>query len=160
MDMAQHDLPPNSPIQETIRVANAYISELCVRSEGVEISRNGRQFFTSHGQHLRESGKRLLTCLMIAHLATMAPDPRRHQPPLFTAPTAHCYVENRGGTEPRFSRTPKQLRILPFETIADAIKSTRHLQHDIILDKPFRETLTKFFRELINRPQNKLTDYK
>ncbi|KAG8261159.1 hypothetical protein J6590_080204 [Homalodisca vitripennis] len=81
----RHDLPPDSPIQETIRVANAYISELCVRSEGVEmldISRIGRQLFTSHGQHLRESGKRLLTCLMIAHLATMAPDPRRHKPPL------------------------------------------------------------------------------
>ncbi|KAG8243926.1 hypothetical protein J6590_035544 [Homalodisca vitripennis] len=87
----KHDMPPppDSNIQETIRVANAYISELCVRSEGVEmldISRIGRQFFTSHGQHLRESGKRLLTGLMTAHLATMAQDPRRHSAPELAPP--------------------------------------------------------------------------
>ncbi|KAG8277742.1 hypothetical protein J6590_036522 [Homalodisca vitripennis] len=52
----RYDLPPDSPIQKNIRIANAYISELCVRREGVEmvdISRIGRQFFTAQGQHLR-----------------------------------------------------------------------------------------------------------
>ncbi|KAG8301597.1 hypothetical protein J6590_049750 [Homalodisca vitripennis] len=125
----RHDLPPDSPIQETIRVANAYISELCVRSEGL---------FTSHGQHLRESGKRLLTCLMIAHLATMAPDPRHHQPPLVAAPshslpTAMSRTE--GGPDPDLQETPKQPRVLLFESFADAVKSTGHQQHGNILEK-------------------------
>ncbi|KAG8329100.1 hypothetical protein J6590_094801 [Homalodisca vitripennis] len=127
--------------KETIRVANAYISELCVRSEGVEmldISRIGRQLFTSHGQHLRESGKQLLTCLMIVHLATMAPDPRRHQPPLVAAPshslpTAMSRTE--GGPDPDLQETPKQPRMLLFESFADAVKSTGHQQHGNILDK-------------------------
>ncbi|KAG8324491.1 hypothetical protein J6590_091144 [Homalodisca vitripennis] len=105
----RHDLPPDSPIQETIRVANAYISELCVRSEGVEmldISRIGRQLFTSYGQHLRESGKRLLTCLMIAHLATMAPDPRRHQPPLDRNPIFRRSQSSQGCCFLNHSLTP------------------------------------------------------
>ncbi|KAG8310298.1 hypothetical protein J6590_067067 [Homalodisca vitripennis] len=122
------------------RVANAYISELCVRSEGVEmldISRIGRQFFTSHGQHIRESGKRLLTCLMIAHLATMAPDLRRHKPPLVAAPshslpTAMSRTE--GGPDPDLQETPKQPRMLLCESFADAVKSTGHQQHGNILD--------------------------
>ncbi|KAG8285421.1 hypothetical protein J6590_088550 [Homalodisca vitripennis] len=61
--------PHTSPIQETITIANAYISEPCVRSE---------RFFKLHGQHLRESEKRLVTGLMAAHLASMESDPRRH----------------------------------------------------------------------------------
>ncbi|KAG8330721.1 hypothetical protein J6590_056547 [Homalodisca vitripennis] len=70
----RYDLPPDSPIQKNIRLAYAYISELCVRREGVEmvdISRIGRQFFTAHGQHLRASGNRLLAGLMAEHLASM-----------------------------------------------------------------------------------------
>ncbi|KAG8252123.1 hypothetical protein J6590_066359 [Homalodisca vitripennis] len=83
----RYDLPPDSPIQKNIRLANAYISELCVRREGVEmvdISRIGRQFFTAHGQHLRASGKRLLAGLMAEHLASMTSKPHCPRP---TAPS-------------------------------------------------------------------------
>ncbi|KAG8281274.1 hypothetical protein J6590_062191 [Homalodisca vitripennis] len=83
----RYDLPPDSPIQKNIRLANAYISELCVRREGVEmvdISRIGRRFFTAHGQHLRASGKRLLAGLMAEHLASMTSRPHCPRP---TAPS-------------------------------------------------------------------------
>ncbi|KAG8325080.1 hypothetical protein J6590_076933 [Homalodisca vitripennis] len=116
----RHDLLPDSHIQETIRVANAYICELCVRSEGEEmlgISRIGQQFFTSHGQHLRESGQRLLTSLMTAHLATMASDTWRQYPPVVAAPshplpTAKSRTE--GGTNADLQEIPKQPRMSPF----------------------------------------------
>ncbi|KAG8332768.1 hypothetical protein J6590_015596 [Homalodisca vitripennis] len=83
----RYDLPPDSPIRKNIRLANAYISELCVRREGVEmvdISRIGPQFFTAHGQHLRASGKRLLAGLMAEHLASMTSKPHCPRP---TAPS-------------------------------------------------------------------------
>ncbi|KAG8320072.1 hypothetical protein J6590_077204 [Homalodisca vitripennis] len=69
--------------KKNIRIANAYISELCVRREGVEmvdISRIGRRFFTAHGQHLCAGGKRLLAGLMAEHLASMTSKPHCPRP--------------------------------------------------------------------------------
>ncbi|KAG8311366.1 hypothetical protein J6590_044514 [Homalodisca vitripennis] len=136
----RQDLLPNNPLQETIRVANANMSKLCVQSERVEIldiSRIGQQLFTYHGQHLRESGKRLLKGLMAAHLAYMASDPHRHNTTLVTAPRhllPTVLSRTEGEPNPDLYEMPKQLRMLLFETFDDSIKSTGH-QHHIILDK-------------------------
>lgn len=68
----RYDLPPNSHIHQTVNRVNAYMTELCGRYENVElvdIGGIGRQHHTSHGLHLRNSGKRLLTGLIAERLA-------------------------------------------------------------------------------------------
>ncbi|KAG8242318.1 hypothetical protein J6590_068265 [Homalodisca vitripennis] len=82
----RYDLPPDSPIHESIALANSYVSELCERYEGVammDISVLGREHFTPHGLHLTTTGKSLLAGLIVKELTGL---PRRHF--RTTAPTA------------------------------------------------------------------------
>lgn len=69
----RHDLPPNSPVHESVALVNNYISELCSRHEGVELlnlSDINRHHFTAHGLHLKASGKRLLAYLITRKLGS------------------------------------------------------------------------------------------
>ncbi|KAG8287021.1 hypothetical protein J6590_046996 [Homalodisca vitripennis] len=82
----RYDLPPDSPIHESIALANSYVSELCERYEGVAmmyISVLGREHFTPHGLHLTTTGKSLLAGLIVRELTSL---PRRRFGT--TAPTA------------------------------------------------------------------------
>lgn len=126
--LPRHDLAPGSPVHNIIRLANAYISELCVRSEGVElleIGGIGREHFTAHGQHLREKGKRLLTSLMTAKLASMTPMPHHRlatpADPVDLSDSRPSSPDSSSVTTPS-QETPKQPRTLPFENYAEAVK--------------------------------------
>ncbi|KAG8286063.1 hypothetical protein J6590_068538 [Homalodisca vitripennis] len=82
----RYDLPPDSPIHESIALANSYVSELCERYEGVammDISVLGREHFTPHGLHLTTTGKSLLAGVIVKELTSL---PRRRFGT--TAPTA------------------------------------------------------------------------
>ncbi|KAG8276382.1 hypothetical protein J6590_066743 [Homalodisca vitripennis] len=82
----RYDLPPDSPIHESIALANSYVSELCERYEGVammDISVLGREHFTPHGLHLTTTGKSLLAGVIVRELTSL---PRRRFGT--TAPTA------------------------------------------------------------------------
>lgn len=88
----RYDLPANSPIHRTIERVNHHLRELCRRYEGVnmlDISGINRRLYTSHGLHLRASGKRVLARLIVEKLALMKqrPPPTR-QPPQHTACSA------------------------------------------------------------------------
>lgn len=72
----RYDLAPSSPIQRTVSLVNNFIFKLCHRMQGVkvvDISRITRRHYTSHGLHLRNSGKRLLANLIVENIKQLKP---------------------------------------------------------------------------------------
>ncbi|KAG8300966.1 hypothetical protein J6590_063880 [Homalodisca vitripennis] len=99
----RYDLPPDSPIQKNIRIANERLHQRALCPEGGSgdgrYRHIGRQSITAHGQHLRAIGKRLLAGLMAEHLASMTSKPHCPRP---TAPS------NTGGApDPSRRGTPE-----------------------------------------------------
>lgn len=84
----RHDLPPDTNIRRVTSLVNNYMEELCIRHEGAEIldiSTITRHHFTRQGLHLQDSGKELLSELLVQKLAGMKPTavncpPRSSQP--------------------------------------------------------------------------------
>lgn len=69
----RYDHPPGSHIHRTVNKVNSFMADLCRRHDNVElvdIKTIGRRHHTSHGLHLRSSGKRLLANLIASRLAT------------------------------------------------------------------------------------------
>lgn len=106
----RYDLPRNDPIHRTTSLVNSFMSDLCNRYEGVDmldIGAIGRHHFTSHGLHMRTSGKRLLAELIVRTLTTDVPSA---SPTLSTAPT-------------HFVRP--QTTVLEYESFAAAVSGSR-----------------------------------
>lgn len=110
----RHDLPPTSPIHGVVDRVNSYMEELCSRHEGVEWLDLGcisRRYYTTHGLHLRASGKRLLAGLIVGRLSRRHGS--QHNPPINvrTAPA---------------NSIPRALSsgpiTLAYETFAEAVK--------------------------------------
>uniref|UniRef100_A0A1B6MT41 Uncharacterized protein n=1 Tax=Graphocephala atropunctata TaxID=36148 RepID=A0A1B6MT41_9HEMI len=109
-------MPAGSPIHRTTALANNYMAELCDRYEGAElldISNIERRHFTSHGLHLRASGKQLLADLIVRKLSCMVPQLRSR-------------ISK--GTLPMTSRpspAPAPVPfVLPYSTFAEAVTGT------------------------------------
>lgn len=87
----RHDISPSSPLHHTTRLVNNYMAEICRRHDNVDlldISNIARRHFTSHGLHLRASGKRFLARLIAEKLSLMKPMGRpRMEPEPVTATT-------------------------------------------------------------------------
>lgn len=132
----RHDLPRDSPIHRSVQVVNQFMKDLCSRYDGVDmldISAITRQHYTSHGLHMRASGKKLLAKLMVKKLALhMRPcKPALKNPasipPSTEAPQMSTWNYNPHSTV--VSRTPPFLNhysvtpfTLPHDTFADAVK--------------------------------------
>lgn len=74
--LTRYDLPSDSPVHESVLLANNYIEELCHYHKGIEmldLSHICRQHFTAHGLHLRDTGKRLLADSIVKSLARPPP---------------------------------------------------------------------------------------
>lgn len=79
----RYDLPLTSPAHRTVHLVNNFIGALCRRHDGVDlldIRSIGRHHYTSHGLHLRTSGKKLLANLIAKQLSLMRPQSRPAQP--------------------------------------------------------------------------------
>ncbi|KAG8316677.1 hypothetical protein J6590_044463 [Homalodisca vitripennis] len=73
----RHDLPSSSPIHDTV------VLELCDRHERTSMIDIGdRHHFTSHGLHLTDSGKRLLSCQIVKGLKKISLRPPQSRRPV------------------------------------------------------------------------------
>ncbi|KAG8271045.1 hypothetical protein J6590_070855 [Homalodisca vitripennis] len=121
----RHDLPTDHPINKETELVNAYIEELCARHSGavvLDVNLIGRDAFTRHGMHLKTKSKRLLAkhrihCMQdLGHIPGAAPS----SPPIDNRrqSSASRQSSSAGVTEPR---------TLPYETFADAVKTTKNI---------------------------------
>ncbi|KAG8252692.1 hypothetical protein J6590_051141 [Homalodisca vitripennis] len=107
----RHDLPEHHPVNQQTNFVNSYIEELCYRYEELnllDLNTIKKRWFTGHGMHLRAAGKRLLAELILQHLVKIDPpgSTAKEMPP------------------PPASPKPAEPRELPFDTYAEAIKSS------------------------------------
>ncbi|KAG8335273.1 hypothetical protein J6590_072669 [Homalodisca vitripennis] len=120
----RHDLPTDHPINKETKLVNAYIEELCARHSGavvLDFNLIRRGAFTRHGMHLKTKSKQLLARHLIQCMQELGhiPGAAQSSPPTDTRrqSSAGRKSSSAGVTEPR---------TLPYETFADAVKTTKN----------------------------------
>ncbi|KAG8276345.1 hypothetical protein J6590_067660 [Homalodisca vitripennis] len=120
----RHDLPTDHPINKETKLVNAYIEELCARHSGavvLDFNLIRRGAFTRHRMHLKTKSKQLLARHLIQCMQELGhiPGAAQSSPPTDTRrqSSAGRKSSSTGVTEPR---------TLPYETFADAVKTTKN----------------------------------
>ncbi|KAG8295265.1 hypothetical protein J6590_083663 [Homalodisca vitripennis] len=110
-NLKQHGLTEHHPVNQQTNLVNSYIVELCYIYEELHLldfNTIKRRWFNGHGMHLRAAEKRLLAELIHQNLVKIDPpvSKAKEMPP------------------PPTLLKPEEPRELPFDTYAEAIKSS------------------------------------